>query len=128
MLAGVALGIDPLWAAETLTLAEAAALKDNGEVARLIEMGGNVNEASAVRADMLVDHPLVVTPLEAAVLSERADMVELLLEHGARMDPPLWTRLMCYSASVEADDVRALLQPRRPAGSVEDCNQVEIRW
>ena len=37
MLMGLPFGIDPLWRVEPLTLAEAAALRDNGEVVRLIE-------------------------------------------------------------------------------------------
>ena len=106
----------------------AAALRDNGEVVRLIESGEDVNGASVVRPLILSGRALVVTPIEAAVAAERADMVELLLEQGARMDAALWTRLMCFSVSVEADDVRALLEPRRPEASVEDCDGVEIGW
>ena len=128
MLVGLPFGADPLWAVEPITLSEAAALRDNGEVVRLIELGADVNGTSAVRPNILTEHSLVVTPIEAAVAAERADMVELLLEQGARMDAALWTRLMCFSASVEADDVRALLEPRRPEGSVEDCDHVQARW
>jgi len=128
MLVGLPFGADPLWAVEPMTLSEAAALRDNGEVVRLIELGEDVNGTSAVRPDIVSDRALVLTPIEAAVAAERADMVELLLEQGARMDTALWTRLMCFSANVEADDVRALLEPRRPEGSVEDCNHVQVRW
>ena len=128
MLFGLPFGADPLWAVEPITLSEAAALRDNGEVVRLIESGEDVNGASKVRSDILSARSLVVTPIEAAVAAERADMVELLLENGARPDAVLWTRLMCFSASVEADDVRALLEPRRPEGSVEGCDGIEIGW
>ena len=128
MLIGLPLGVDPLWAVEPITLSEAAALRDNGEVVRLIDSGGDVNGTSAVRPDILSAHSLVMTPIEAAVAAERADMVELLLEQGARMDAALWTRLMCFSASVEADDIRALLEARRPEDAVEHCDGVEIGW
>jgi hypothetical protein len=128
MLAGLPFGADPLWSVEPMTLSEAAALRDNGEVVRLIELGEDVNGKSTVRPDILTGHSLVLTPIEAAVAAERADMVELLLEQGARMDAALWIRLMCFSASVGADDVRALLEPRRPEGSVENCDRVETRW
>ena len=128
MLIGLPLGADPLWAVEPITLSEAAALRDNGEVVRLIDSGVDVNGTSAVRPDILSAHSLVMTPIEAAVAAERADMVELLLEQGARMDAALWTRLMCFSASVEADDVRALLEPRRPEDAVEHCDGIEIGW
>jgi hypothetical protein len=128
MLIGLPFGADPLWEVETITLAEAAALRDNGEVVRLIESGEDVNATSPVRQDILSARSLVLTPIEAAVAAERADMVELLLDQGARLDAILWTRLMCFSASVEADDVQALLEPRRPEGSVEDCDGIEIGW
>ena len=128
MLIGLPFGADPLWTVEPMTLAEAAALRDNGEVVRLIASGQDVNAPSAVRPDILSARSLVITPIEAAVAAERADMVELLLEQGARLDAILWTRLMCFSASAEIDDVRALLEPRRPEGSVENCDGIEIGW
>lgn len=128
MLIGLPFGADPLWSVEPVTLSEAAALRDNGEVVRLIESGANVNATSPVRPDIFSAQSLVMTPIEAAVAAERADMVELLLEQGARPDVVLWNRLMCFSASVEADDVRALLEPRRPEGSVEDCDGIGVGW
>lgn len=128
MLAGLPFGRDPLWAVEPLTLSEAAALRDNGEVVRLIHSGSDVNAKSIVRADVFSDQSLTMTPLEAAVAAERADMVELLLEQGARPDAGQWTRLMCFAASVEADDVRALLEPQRPDGASESCDGVAIGW
>jgi len=128
MLVGLPFDVDPLWEVESMTLSEAAALKDNGEVARLIGLGEDVNGASLVRPDILSQHSVVLTPLEAAVAAERADMVALLLERGARADASMWTRLMCFSAKVEADDVRALLAPLRPEAAVEDCDHVQIPW
>jgi hypothetical protein len=128
MLVGLSLGADPLWTVEDMTLSEAAALRDNGEVARVIELGEDVNGTSLVRPDILADHSLLVTPSEAAVAAKRADMVELLLEHGARMDVAMWTRLMCFSSSVKAEDVLSLLEPRRPEASVENCDFVHVPW
>ena len=128
MLAGLPFGWDPLWAVEPLTLSEAAALRDNGEVVRLIQSGSDVNAKSIVRADVFSSQTLTMTPLEAAVAAERADMVELLFEQGARPDPQQWTRLMCLAASVEADDVRGLLESQRPDGASESCDGVAIGW
>ncbi len=111
-----------------MTLSEAAALHDNGEVARLIGLGEDVNGTSLVRSGILANHSLVLTPIEAAVASERADMVEVLLERGARVDEAMWMRLMCFSASVEAEDVLALLEPLRSDASVENCDLVQVPW
>src|SRR5688500_20198729 len=93
MLLGLAFGIDPLWRVEPLTLAEAAALRDNGEVVRLIHAGENPNAPTTVRAELLRNDPLTLTPLEAAVGSDRPDMIEVLLENRAILDAATWTRL-----------------------------------
>jgi quinol-cytochrome oxidoreductase complex cytochrome b subunit len=67
MLLGLPLGADPLWAVEPMTLSEAAALRDNGEVVRLIESGEDVNGTSVVRPNVFSERELVMTPIEAAV-------------------------------------------------------------
>jgi hypothetical protein len=128
MLMGLPFGMDPLWAVEPTTLSEAAALRDNGEVVRLIELGADVNGASLVRPNVLAERELTMTPLEAAVAAERADMVELLLERGARVDVAQWTRLMCFAASVEADEIRALLAPLQAEPLTDACDRVQIPW
>ena len=116
MLVGLPFGLDPLWRVEPLTLAEAAALRDNGEVVRLIDAGEDPNKAGTVRAELLRNDPLVVTPLEAAVGSDRADMIEVLLDNGAVLDAMTWTLdVLCNGH--RGDDVRALLEQRRPDGA-----------
>jgi len=128
MLLGLPFGVDPLWQVEPLTLPEAAALHDNGEVVRLIDLGEDPNRAGPVRPNLLRNDAQVVTPLEAAVGARRADMVGLLLENGAVMDAALWTRLMCFAEVVDAGDVRDVLESRRPAGASDDCAFVETPW
>jgi hypothetical protein len=113
---------------EPLTLSEAAALHDNGEVVRLIDAGGDPNEASTVRAELLRNDALVVTPLEAAVGSDRVDIMEILLEHGAALDGATWTRLMCFATAIEADEARNLLEERRPPDASGSCEHVQTPW
>ncbi len=128
MLVGLPFGSDPLWVVEPMTLSEAAALRDNGEVVRLLELGADVNGASLVRPNIVSERELTMTPLEAAVAVEREDMVELLLEQGAHVDRAQWTRLMCFAVRVEADDVRALLVPLHTQPLTDDCDRVQIPW
>lgn len=128
MLIGLPFGVDPLWRVEPLTLSEAAALHDSGEVVRLITLGEDPNTAGPVRPNFLRNDAQVVTPLEAAVGAGRADMVELLLENGAVMDAAMWTRLMCFAVVVDAGDVRDVLEPRRPAAASEHCANVSTPW
>jgi ankyrin repeat protein len=128
MLCGLPFGIDPLWRVEPLTLAEAAALRDNGEVVRLIDAGEDPNKAGTVRAEFLHNDPVTVTPLEAAVGSDRVDIIELLLDHGAEIDSSTWTRLMCFATAIEADESRAFLEQRRPEGASPACDHVQTPW
>lgn len=128
MLLALPFGIDPLWHVEPLTLAEASALRDNGEVMRLIGLGADPNKPGTVRADFVHDEAQVLTPLEAAVGARRADMVQLLLDNGAVMDATNWTRLVCFAEVVEAQDVRALLEEWRPADASDTCVGVQTPW
>jgi hypothetical protein len=128
MLVGLPFGADPLWQVEPLTLPEAAALRDNGEVVRLIDLGEDPNNAGPVRPNFLRNDAQVVTPLEAAVGARRADMVELLFENGAVMDAAMWTRLVCFAEVVDAGDVRMVLEPRRPADASDHCVDVQTPW
>jgi hypothetical protein len=128
MLLGLPFGIDPLWRVEPLTLAEAAALRDNGEVVRLIHAGGNPNAPATVRAEFLRNDPLTITPLEAAVGSDRPDMIEVLLENGASLDAATWTQLMCFATAIEADEAMDLLARRRPGDASPTCEHVQTPW
>jgi ankyrin repeat protein len=128
MLLGLPFGVDPLWQVETLTLPEAAALRDNGEVVRLIDLGEDPNSAGPVRQNFLRNDAQVVTPLEAAVGARRGDMVELLLQNGAVIDAAMWTRLICFAEVVDAGDVRDVLERRRPANASDQCADVRTPW
>ena len=128
MLIGLPFGLDPLWRVEPLTLAEAAALRDNGEVVRLIEAGADPNAPATVRAEFLRNDALTVTPLEAAVGSDRVDIAQVLLDHGARLDAATWTRLMCFATAIEADESQSFLEPLRPDGASLACDHVQTPW
>lgn len=128
MLLAVPFGIDPMWHVESVSLPEASALRDNGEVMRLIGLGADPNQAGAVRKDLAHNEEFVLTPLEAAVSIDRTDMVELLLENGARMDAATWTRLMCFADAIDAGEVRDLLEQRRPQDASASCEGVSTPW
>lgn len=129
MLGGLPFGIDPLWRVEPLTLAEAAALRDNGEVVRLVRSGQDPNRPATVRAEVLGDREVTATPLEAAVGIDRADIIQVLLENGATLDVSTWPHLMCLAASVEADEAKEFLEQRRPDDAVAaDCEHAPRPW
>ena len=100
------------WQGGPLTLAEAAALRDQGEVARLIEAGADPNAEYALRPDVLAVSR--ATPLEAAVLARRPEIVQLLMHRGASMDERSWHHLHCVAAEIGQGDVIDAIDAYRP--------------
>jgi hypothetical protein len=98
-------GHDPMWAHQPLSLAEAAGVREEAEVVRLIEGGHDPNRRYSVRAGLIFDDDRRVTPLEAAVRAGDARMVQVLLAKGARMDEALSRHLRCLGAGTQVFDV-----------------------
>ena len=76
-------GLHPFWLVESLNLAEAAALRDRGEVARLVAEGANPNATYSVRSGIIGKSAVQITPIEAARSARRDEVVQLLLDVGA---------------------------------------------
>ena len=110
------------WQGGALTLAEAAALRDQAEVARLIEAGADPNIEYALRPDVLAVSR--ATPLEAAVLARRPEIVQLLMHEGAAVDERGWHRLHCIAADIGEDDVIEAIDAYRPSTvAVASCTR-----
>ena len=95
-----------------MSLAEAAALRDAGDVARQLAAGADPNAVFPVRGGVLDALPMRVTPLEAAVEARRAEIVSLLLARGAKPADIEWIRLSCLARERGAPDVELELQQR----------------
>jgi hypothetical protein len=115
----------PMWPHQPSNLAESAAVRDEAEVARLIEQGEDPNGRYAIRPGLRFAAPIRLTPLEAAVAADDAEMIKRLLASGARMDPALWTHLRCIA---EGDNVPPTLELYRPEGAVAACGGVIPPW
>ena len=76
--------VHPFWLWEPLNLAEAAALRDRGEVARLLAEGQDPNATYRVRRGFIRDYPVEMTPMAAAVAARRDEIVQILLDGGAK--------------------------------------------
>jgi hypothetical protein len=113
-----ATGVDPIWTTQPASLAEAAALRDAAAVARYVSHGVDPDEPGDVRAHVISDEALRVTPLEAAVGTRDRDMVQFLIDEGAAVDAAAWTRAWCAGAEAE---VRGLLLTYRPDGASDQC-------
>ena len=66
----------------------------------------------------------VATPLEAAVLARRPEIVQLLMHEGAAMDERSWRHLHCVAAEIGQDDVIKGIDAYRPAtAAAVSCTQ-----
>ena len=107
--AGWTFGTHPFWEIPELTLSEAAATRDAGEVVRLVEQQHqDPNAAYAVRAGV-VGPGTSLSPMEAAVVVKRAEMVRLLLRLGAAPGAEERLRFACLARQSGAEDVVAAL-------------------
>jgi hypothetical protein len=115
-------GTPPFWRGGPLTLSEAAALRDQGEVTRLILSGADPNAVYAMRPGVLAASSL--TPLEAAVGARRAEIVELLMVRGASVDAPVWRRLHCFALGTGDMRLVSMLDRYKPGGAVASCEGI----
>ena len=99
------LGAHPLTMGSPRSVAEAIAMRDQAGAARLIEQGADVRAIALVRPGILTDHPLLVTPLEAAVLVDATPMLDYLVAKGAAVP----NELACLAADIGAPAARAKL-------------------
>lgn len=81
-------GLHPFWMWEPLNLAEAAALRDRGEVSRLLAEGSDPNAVYLVRRGYVRSFPVKMTPIAAAKAARRDEIVQLLVDGGATPEAP----------------------------------------
>jgi len=107
VVAGWAVDVHPFWSTPDVTLSEAAAIRDAGELYRLLVYEHqDPNRPWPVRAGMDGTEPDNVLPLEMAVRVKRAEIVRILLDHGATVgDAAARTRLICIAVTTNERDV-----------------------
>ena len=115
----------PMWPREAMNLAEAAATRDEGEVARLIEGGEDFNQRYPVRPGLLFDRSAVLTPLEAAIAADDPMIVQQLMRESTPPGVERWTYLRCIAGGDEAPQV---LEQYRPVDAQPDCDTVRAPW
>jgi hypothetical protein len=109
-LAAAPFGGHPLWHDAELNMSEAAAARDVATVAALIERGEDPDAVRHVRQPLLEGAvQREVTPLEAAVIAGRLEVVHLLLTHGAAVPDAARLRLSCEAARSGYRDVAEYL-------------------
>lgn len=98
-------GAHPLTMGPPRSVPEAIAMRDDAAAARMLEQGEDIHAVGVIRAGVLTDRPLLVTPLEAAVLVDATTMLDYLTASGAAVPE----QLTCLAADAGARAVRAKL-------------------
>ena len=132
MAAATALGLvltavdqPPMWPHQPVNLAEAAGARDESELVRLIEAGGDPNARYPIRPGWIFGPSMQLTPLEAAVANDDPAMVTRLLAKGASLDASLWTYLRCIA---EGDSISPALDQLQPRDAVLSCDGIVAPW
>ena len=102
------LGAHPLTMGPPRSVPEAIVMRDDAGAARLIEEGADIRAIGLVRSGVLTDRPLLLTPLEAAVLVDATPMLDYLVDRGATLPDDL----ACLAADIGAPAARAKLGER----------------
>ena len=127
VMAGALVGWHPFWSEPELTLSEAAALKDLGTMQRVLWRGADPNVPAKVRAGILKEHDLVVTPLEASVGTRTPTAMEFLMSRGARMDSRQRVVITCLAIKDNATEIIDFLN-RADRHAPPDCDHVATPW
>lgn len=77
-------------------VAEAAGNRDVADVV-VMAPASEMNQAMPARIPLRMRRVVTLTPLEAAVISERAYMIRLVRDHGARLGPAELRTLRCIA-------------------------------
>ncbi len=92
-----------------LNLAEAVAEDDPPSVMRQVHSGASLVARYDIGNDLLVLPHGRMTPLEAAVVRDRAEILKLLLRQGVPLDDATRAHLLCLAGRAKARDVATLL-------------------
>jgi hypothetical protein len=88
----------------------------------MIASGSDPNVAYPLRPGVAAGSSL--TPLEAAVAERRAEIVDLLMAHGATVNTDSWRRLHCLALRTGTADVVETLDRYKPAGAATACEGI----
>lgn len=128
LMLGAVIGSHPLWRVEPLNLSEAAAMRDEATVVQLIANGEDPYARRQVRADLLFNDRVELTPIEAAIAGGRTEIVEIILFSSPRPAPAEWTRLRCLSDLEGAKNINDVFDRYRPESATLACDGVTRPW
>jgi ankyrin repeat protein len=127
-LAASALGIPRDFDGRTMTLTEATAIASHADAARLLRSGADPNAPARLRAHLVRNNETTMTPLEAATGAIRTGPVQMLVDHGAKIDETNYPVLWCAARARNNEDMIRFLDSQRPYKPVIDCRAVRPVW
>lgn len=122
-------GIQPGGRATPMTLSEATAVASHADVARLLAAGADPNGRYRVRANLVRNDERMLTPFEAATGAIRTGPLQMLFDHGARIDESTYPVLICAAHARNNDDMIKFLQVHLLTDVYAvDCGTVRRVW
>lgn len=129
LLAATMFGYRALAAPRDLTMSEAAVLRDEAELLRQMKHGSSPDAAYPIRRGMLSEQDYILTPLEAGIAARHAEVVQLLVDNGAKLTGANLPRLVCLARLNDATDIATFLQAHAPPNVSElDCTGIRLPW
>jgi len=123
-----ALGIPRAFDGRDMTLTEAAAVASHADAERLLDGGADPNAPARLRAHLVMNDEKAMTPLEAATGMFRTGPVQLLVDHGARIDASNLAVLWCGAEARHNQDMLRFLEMRNGSKPSLDCRTVKPLW
>jgi len=114
-----------VWPAYTVTLSEAMANRDQGEVVRQVTGGVSLDARYSVYDVIKPGRHTPATPLEAAIATREQYMFDLALAYGAHLGPDNVRVLFCLAEAEKATGIRDDLEKKF---GPQDCNGVSLPW
>jgi hypothetical protein len=107
------------------TAAEAAGNRDVADVVVMSE-SADMNQRAPARIPLRLHEPATLTPLEAAVISERGYMIRLVRDRGARLDAETLRTLRCIAQA--RNDRGTIAYLAEIDSSTPDCDGIAIPY
>jgi len=120
----------PWWRVAEVNFSEAAALRDRATVVQMMASGEDPYLPREIRADLVFNNRVELSPVEAGIATHRAEIVDIILFTAPRLpDDETWNRLRCL-AQIEGDnDVKEVLNRYRPEPATPpSCDGVARTW
>jgi hypothetical protein len=120
----------PWWRVDPVNMSEAAALRDRATVVRMMASGEDPYVRREIRADLVFNNRVELTPIEAGIATHRPEIVDVILFSArTRPDGMAWAHLRCLAQLEGDEDVTEVVDRYRPeSATTPTCDDVKRPW